>query len=59
MAAFQGIHVLPAKNSYVWLQIKCDFLTDMQSDPMYRYFRTQHNKIDLIWITKFADSNQI
>ena len=28
VAAFPGMHVLPAKHSYVWLPRKCDYRTD-------------------------------
>ena len=31
MAAFQGMHVLPANHSYVWLPRKCDYRTDTQA----------------------------
>ena len=42
VAAFQGMHVSPAKHSYAWLSRKCDYRTDRhthtqtdagQSDP--------------------------
>ena len=32
MAAFRGMHVSPAKHSYVWLPRKCDYRTDSQTD---------------------------
>ena len=32
MAAFRGMHVLPAKQSYAWLPRKCDCRTDGQTD---------------------------
>ena len=32
VAAFQGLHVLPAKHSYAWLPRKCDYRTDRQTD---------------------------
>ena len=32
MAAFQGMHMSPAKHSYVRLPRKCDFRTDTQTD---------------------------
>ena len=31
-AAFRGMHAWPAKHSYVWLQRKCDYQTDTQTD---------------------------
>ena len=31
MAAFQGMHVLPTKHSYVWLPRKCDYWKDRQT----------------------------
>ena len=31
-AAFRGMHVSPAKHSYVWLPRKCDYRTDRQTD---------------------------
>ena len=41
VAAFQGMHVLPAKHSYAWLPRKCDYRTDRQMPdkviPMCRY----------------------
>ena len=30
MAAFRGMHVLPAKHSYAWLPRKCDYQTALQ-----------------------------
>ena len=38
VAAFRGMHVSPAKHSYAWISIKCDYRTDKrteagQSDP--------------------------
>ena len=35
VAAFRGMHVSPAKQSYVWLPRKCDYRTDRrtESDP--------------------------
>ena len=30
--AFRGMHVSPAKHSYVWLPRKCDYRTDTQTD---------------------------
>ena len=32
VAAFQGMHVLPAKHSYAWLPRKCDYRTDRHRD---------------------------
>ena len=32
VAAFRGMHVLPAKHSYAWLPRKCDYLTDRRTD---------------------------
>ena len=32
VAAFQGMHVSPAKHSYAWLPRKCDYRTDRQTD---------------------------
>ena len=32
VAAFRGMHVLPAKQSYAWLPNKCDYQTDRQTD---------------------------
>ena len=41
VAAFQGMHVSPAKHSYVWLPRKSDYRTDTQAPdkviPMCRY----------------------
>ena len=31
VAAFRGMHVLPAKHSYVWLRRKCDYPTNRQT----------------------------
>ena len=31
VAAFRGMHVLPAKHSYAWLPRKCDYRTDRQT----------------------------
>ena len=31
VAAFQGMHVSPAKHSYAWLPRKCDYWTDRQT----------------------------
>ena len=35
MAAFQGMHVSPAKQSYAWLPRKCDFRTDAGQSDSY------------------------
>ena len=32
VVAFRGMHVSPAKHSYAWLPIKCDYRTDTQTD---------------------------
>ena len=32
VAAFQGMHVSPAKHSYAWLPRKCDYWTDARTD---------------------------
>ena len=32
VAAFRGMHVSPAKHSYVWLPRKCDYRTDRRTD---------------------------
>ena len=32
MAAFRGMHVLPAKYSYAWLPRKCDYWTERRTD---------------------------
>ena len=32
MAALQGMHVSPAKQSYAWLPRKCDYRTGRQTD---------------------------
>ena len=32
VAAFQGLHVSPAKNSYAWLPRKCDYRSERQTD---------------------------
>ena len=32
VAAFQGMHVLPAKHSYAWLPKKCAYQTDTKTD---------------------------
>ena len=32
VAAFRGMHVSPAKQSYMWLPRKCDYRTDAQTD---------------------------
>ena len=32
VAAFQGMHVSPAKHSYAWLPRKCDYRTDSRTD---------------------------
>ena len=32
VAAYQGMHVSPAKHSYAWLPRKCDYRTDTQTD---------------------------
>ena len=37
MAAFRGIHVLPAKHSYAWLSRKCDYRTDRRTDAWQSY----------------------
>ena len=55
VAAFRGMHVLPAKHSYAWLPRKCDYRTDTPMDrqtpdkviPMCRY-ASQATKIN--WI---------
>ena len=32
VAAFRGMHVLPAKHSYAWLPRKCDYRRDTRTD---------------------------
>ena len=32
VAAFRGMHVSPAKHSYAWLSIMCDYRTDRQTE---------------------------
>ena len=41
VAAFQGMHVSPAKHSYVWLPRKCDYRTDRQTDGQTDRHRTK------------------
>ena len=41
VAAFQGMHVSPAKHSFVWLPRKCDYRTDTQTDGRTDRCRTK------------------
>ena len=58
MAALQGMHVSPAKHSYVWLPRKCDYRTETQTDrqtpdkviPMCRYALQATQKIKHVFV---------
>ena len=41
VAAFRGMHVSPAKHSYEWLSIKCDYQTNTHTDGQTDRHRTK------------------
>ena len=47
VAAFRGMHVLPAKHSYAWLPRKCNYLTDGRMDGWTDRRRTKESTTTL------------
>ena len=63
VAAFWGMHVLPAKHSYVWLPRKCDYRTDThrQTQDKVIPLATGNTKTqsEICWFTSLKETSYI
>ena len=61
VAAFQGMHMWPAKHSYAWLPKKCDYRTDGRTkwSLCAAMLRRRHNKICILTDPYFFNMRQL